>query len=74
MTIPEDDEARWGTNHGACGIKLYTRDDEYKGEHHGEILQEEKNDKGHGDIAIAIVEGMYLRETVNSRRGLRIGR
>lgn len=68
MNLPEDDEARWGTNHGAGGIKLYTRDDEYKGGHHSEILQEEKNDKWHGDLAITIIEGVYLRERVNSRR------
>jgi hypothetical protein len=69
MTIRENDEARRGTNHGASGVKLYTRDDEYEGDHHGDILQEEKNDKGPGDFAIAFVEGMYLRETVSSRRG-----
>jgi hypothetical protein len=61
MSIREDDEARRGTNHGAGGIKTYTRDNEYEGDHHGEILQEEKNDKWHGDVAIAIVERVYLR-------------
>jgi hypothetical protein len=65
MVIREDDEARRGTNHGAGGIKLYTGDNEYEGEYHGEILQEEKNDKWHGDFAIAIVEGVYLREMNN---------
>ena len=35
-------------------------DNEYEGDHHGEILQEEKNDKWHGDVAITIVERVYL--------------
>jgi hypothetical protein len=73
MTVREDDEARRGTNHGASGIKTYTGDNEYKGDHHGEILQEEKNDEWHGDIAIAIIERMYLREMSN-RWGLSLGR
>ena len=70
MVIREDDEARRGTNHGAGCIKTYTGDDEYKGDHHGEILEEEKNDKWYGDVATAIVEGMYSRgneQTANSR-------
>jgi hypothetical protein len=62
MAIREDDEARRGTNHGASGIKTYTGDNEYKGDHHGKILQGEKNDEWHSDIAIAIIECMYLRE------------
>ena len=65
MAIREDDEARRGTNHGAGGIKTYTGDNEYEGDHHGEILQEEKNYKRHGDFAIAIVERVYLREMNN---------
>ena len=73
MAIREDDEARRGTNHGAGGIKTYTGDNEYEGDHHGEILQEEKNDKWDGDVAIAIVECMYLRE-MNNRWRLRLGR
>lgn len=65
MAIREDDEGRRGTNHGAGGIEMYTGDNEYEGEHHGEILQEEKNDKWHGDVAIAIVERVNLREMNN---------
>lgn len=38
MAIREDDEARRRMNHGAGGIKTYTRDDEYEGDDHGEIL------------------------------------
>jgi hypothetical protein len=74
MAIREDDEGRRGTNHGAGGIKTYTGDNEYEGDQHGEILQDEKNDKWHGDVAIAIVECVYLREMNNSRWGLRLGR
>lgn len=73
MAIREDDEARRGTDHGTGGIETYTGDGEYKGDHHGEVLQEEKNDKWHDDVAIAIVEGMYLWER-NKRWGLRTGR
>jgi hypothetical protein len=66
MAIRKDEEGRRGTNHGAGGIKTYTGDNEYEGDHHSEILQEEKNDKWHGDLAIAIVERMYLGE-INNR-------
>jgi len=38
---------------------MYTGDNEYEGDHHSEILEEEKNDKWHDDVAIAIVERMY---------------
>jgi len=66
MAIREDDEAGRGTNHSAGGIKTYTGDNEYEGDHHGDILQEEKNDKWHGDVAITLIERVYWRE-VNNR-------
>lgn len=59
MAIREDDEARRGTNHGAGGIEAYTGDNEYKGDYHGKVLHEEKNDKWHSDVTTAIVERMY---------------
>jgi hypothetical protein len=73
MAIPKNDEARRGTYHGAGGIKTHTGDDEYKGDNHGEILQEEKNDERDSDIEIAIVECMHLRE-MNIRGLSKVGR
>src|SRR5258708_36853497 len=73
MGIRKDDEARWGTNHGAGGVKTYTGDNNYESDKHGEILEKEKNKKWDGDIATAIVKRMYSKE-VNKQGRLGLGK
>ena len=43
------------------GVKLDTRNNPYESDDHDDILREEEHDKYQGKVAIAIIEGVYLR-------------
>lgn len=62
MSIPKNEEARWGTYHSAGGVKADAGDNDYESDDHCKILHKKKKDEWDGDGEITIVQGVYFKE------------
>ena len=55
LGIRKDDEAGGGMRDSTAGVKTHSRDDDYEGIDHDDILREKQDEKWHCNVAIAIV-------------------
>lgn len=68
-TIREENEARRRMYDRTGGVKPDGRNNPCESDDHDDILREEEHNKYQGKVAIAIIEGVYLRRMSDWRSG-----